>query len=55
MSSEQDSLLLQAPFGKAAFFPGRMIHTNELLVLSHGNSTISLFLYLVCVDIWWGV
>lgn len=22
----------QVPFGKAAFFPGRLIHTNELLV-----------------------
>jgi hypothetical protein len=23
---------LQVPFGGAAFFPGRLIHTNELLV-----------------------
>lgn len=23
----------QVPFGKAAFFPGRLIHTNEFLVL----------------------
>jgi hypothetical protein len=24
--------LLQVPFGKAAFMPGRLIHTNEFLV-----------------------
>lgn len=23
----------QVPFGKAAFFPGRLVHTNEFLVL----------------------
>lgn len=30
---EHDFLgLLQVPFGKAAFMPGRLIHTNEFLV-----------------------
>lgn len=28
---------IMVPFGKAAFFPGRMIHTNELLVLLGGG------------------
>lgn len=30
---DEVSYNIMAPFGKAAFFPGRMIHTNELLVL----------------------
>eukprot|EP01018_Ginkgo_biloba_P030243 Gb_03341 [translate_table: standard] len=30
---DEISYNIMVPFGKAAFFPGRMIHTNELLVL----------------------
>lgn len=34
---DEVSYNIMAPFGKAAFFPGRMIHTNELLVLLGGG------------------
>ena len=26
-------VVLKVPFGKAAFFPGRLVHTNEFLVM----------------------
>ena len=30
------------PFGKAAFFPGRLIHTNEFMVSKDSSSSFSL-------------
>lgn len=41
---------IMVPFGKAAFFPGRLIHTNEFLVRVFMSSFVELNV-LLCVSV----